>query len=150
MHDKPDSLAYRRGGPVCEDHEPGTRGARREGNGCDAGAEGEAFEGLVEGDGDKEDDERRARGDADSHADEDGVEEDAGFEEEALEDLALLFFFWGENDGWEWGARGGSEAVAAFVGKGLSGGIEFIEFGIGAILGVLILQFVILDRAIRH
>lgn len=88
MQPQTDSLTDRRRGPVRERHEPRTRGRGRKevgDQGGDAGAEGEPFEGLVEGDGDEEDDEGSAGGDGESHTDEDAVEEDASFQEEALE-----------------------------------------------------------------
>jgi len=43
----------------------------------------------VEGDGDEENDELCACRDGDGHADEDAVEEDAGFEEQALQEESL-------------------------------------------------------------
>lgn len=89
MDGQTDRLADGGGGAVCEGHEPGFRGAGGEREGGDAGAEGEAFEGLVEGDGDEEDDEGGADGEGEGEADEDGVEEDARFQEEALEEEFL-------------------------------------------------------------
>ena len=50
----------------------------------------------MEGDGDEEDEEGRADGDGERHADEDAVEEDAGFEEEALQQHFLLELVRGE------------------------------------------------------
>lgn len=89
MHGEADGLAEGGGGAVGEGHEPWFRGAVGERQGGDAGAEGEAFEGLVEGDGDEEDDEGGADGEGEGEPDEDGVEEDAGFEEEALQEEFL-------------------------------------------------------------
>lgn len=43
----------------------------------------------MEGDCNKQNNERCARGHAEGHADEDAMEENAGFEEEALEELPL-------------------------------------------------------------
>ena len=45
----------------------------------------------MKGDGDEKDDEARAGRDRESHADENGVEEDARFEEETLEEQFALF-----------------------------------------------------------
>lgn len=60
-----DGLADRGGGAVGEGHEPGldAGGGQAGGGGGDAGAEGEAFEGLVEGDGEEEDVEWGGEGD---------------------------------------------------------------------------------------
>lgn len=73
------------------------------GYGGNAGAESEAFKGLVKGYGEEEDEEGAACCDGEGHADEDGVEEDAGFEEETLEEEVLL--------GVGLGRRGGSNRV---------------------------------------
>ena len=91
MHGQPNRLSHGRRGPIREGHQPwfwGSGGKR--GDGRDAGTESEAFEGLVEGDCDQEDEERGAGCYGEGHADEDGVEEDAGFEEEALQEELLV------------------------------------------------------------
>ena len=49
----------------------------------------------MEADGNQEDDKGGAGSDGDSHADEDRVKKDAGFEEEALEEELLRVFFGG-------------------------------------------------------
>ena len=89
MHRQSNRLADRRGGPVRQGHEPRFRGSDGEGKGGYAGAESETFEGLVEGYCDEEDDEGGSDGEGEGEADEDGVEEDTGFEEEALEEKFL-------------------------------------------------------------
>ena len=81
MNGKADRLAERRRRAVRKRHEPRFRGRGREGQGGDAGAQGEALEDLMEGDGHEEDEKGRARRDGQGHADEDAVEEDAGFQE---------------------------------------------------------------------
>lgn len=101
MDQQADGLADGRGGAVRERHEPRLgRGGGEGGDGGDAGAERKALEGLVKADGDEEDDEGGAGRDAEGHADEDGVEEDAGFEEEALEEHLLLLLLAGEGRLW--------------------------------------------------
>lgn len=87
------------------------------GDGCDARAQGQAFEDLVEGDGDEEDDLFAADRDGESEADEDAVEEDAAFEEKALHEefFALLLLFRGRFFGFQ-----GAEAVVVVK----SGGVD--------------------------
>ena len=85
MYCQPNRLPDRRRSSICQRHKPGFgRLGRERRYGGYAASEREAFEGLVERDGDEEDDEGWARGDGDGDADEDAVEKDAGFEEEAL------------------------------------------------------------------
>lgn len=118
MDGETDGLADGGGGAVCEGHEPrlGASGGKAGGGSGDAGAKREAFKGLVEGDGEKEDEEGWREGDGEGDADEDGVEEDAGFEEEALKEELLLDLVGGERVG-GWGAivlkrlRGGRDGV---------------------------------------
>lgn len=99
MYPQPNRLAERRRGAVRERHEPRLGRARGKRERGDARAEGEALEGLVERDGDEEDEEGRARGDGDGHADEDAVEEDAGLEQEALQQLFFLLLLRREERG---------------------------------------------------
>lgn len=97
MHPQPNRLANRRRRAVRQRHEPRFGGRGWEGgDGCDPRAEREAFERLVEGDGDEEDEEGRADGDGERHADKDAMEENAGFEEEALQQHFLLELMRGE------------------------------------------------------
>lgn len=98
MGGEADGLADGGGAAVGEGHHPGLQAALGPGDGGDAGAEGEALEGLVEGDGDEQDDELVADGDAEGHADEDGVEEDADLEHHALENVLLVLLGGGEDD----------------------------------------------------
>lgn len=93
-----DGLADGRGAAVGEGHHPGLKAALGPVNVCDAGAEGEALKGLVKGDCDEEDDEFVADGDGESHADEDGVEEDTDFEHHALENVLLVLLCRGQDD----------------------------------------------------
>lgn len=86
------------------------------GDGCDARAQGQAFEDLMESDGDEEDDLFAADRDGESETDEDAVEEDAAFEEEALhEELFALLLFRGRFFGFQ-----GAEAVVVAQ----SGGVD--------------------------
>ena len=83
---KADGLTDGGGGAVREGHEPGlnARGGKAGGGGGDAGAEGETLEGLVKGYSQEEDIEWGRKGDGEGDANEDGMEEDASFEQEAL------------------------------------------------------------------
>lgn len=81
----------------------------------------------MEGDGDEEDEEGRADGDGERHADEDAVEEDAGFEEEALQQHFLLELVRGE--------RGCGVGVGG-LGRSLGGWVKLVEIEIGVIVGV--------------
>ena len=118
MDCQPDRLADGRGDAVHGAHQPRLRTAGRErGYTCYSAAQGKTFEGLVEGDGDQQNDEGGAGGDGKGHSDEDGVEEDAGFEHETLQHSAL--FVCGVLSSWRGvGVRGrrvckGNFAVAA-------------------------------------
>ena len=135
MHRDTNRLPDGRRGAVCEGHEPGFGGRRGErGDGGDAGAKGEAFKGLVEGDGDEQNNERGAGADGKGHPDKDGVEEDAGFEEEALEEGFLLELVVAEcrGGGWRFWLRGGWGGVD---GVGVGGcGVQFVEVEVGVVV----------------
>lgn len=139
MRRNPNHLPDGRGTAICEGHEPGLPLLRSSGVPTDGGnprAERETFEGLVEGDCDEEDDEVVACGDGEGHADEDRVEEDAEFEEEALEEEFLAFLLrggvWvglgefdvGEFGGWGSGVGESSSGVDSIATSecGLRGG----------------------------
>lgn len=77
---------------VCAGHQPWFKGRWWEeawNQRSDSRSKCEAFECLVEGYCHEQYNERCARGHAEGHADEDAVEENAGFEQEALEELPL-------------------------------------------------------------
>lgn len=92
MHGEPDCLANGCGGTVRESHEPRLNAGRGKGGSCsrDAGTEGKAFKGLVERDCQEKDVKGRGKRDGEGDSDEDGVEEDTGFKEEALQEQLLL------------------------------------------------------------
>lgn len=124
MDGETDGLADGSSGAVGEGHEPGlgASGGKAGGSNGDAGPKGKAFKGLVEGDGEKEDEEGWREGDGEGDADEDGVEEDAGFEEEALKEELFLDLVGGE--------RGGGWGVVVLKRlRGRRDGIEIVERG---------------------
>ena len=95
MDAEADGLAERRRGAVGERHQPRLERRGREGKGRNARAEREAFKRLVEGNGNQQDEKGRARAHGQRHADEDAVEENAAFEEQALEQqLAVCLRGW--------------------------------------------------------
>ena len=92
VQNKANGLTYWCCRAICAGHQPWLKGRWWEeawNQRSDSRSECEAFECLVEGDCNKQNNERCARGHAEGHADEDAVEENAGFEEEALEELPL-------------------------------------------------------------
>ena len=85
MCPKPDCLSQGRGETVGARHHPRLPAVCLPAYGGNAGAEGEAFEGLVKDDGDEEDDERGADGDGEGHADEHAVEQNPHLQQQDLE-----------------------------------------------------------------
>ncbi|KIH94859.1 hypothetical protein SPBR_03703 [Sporothrix brasiliensis 5110] len=120
VHEQANGLAQGRGAAVGQDHEPGLVGGAGEVDGGDAAAEGQALEALVEGDGDEKNDKGGARGDAEGHADEDAVEQDAGLQEHALQHEPLLLLGVGAV------GRDTFALVLAVAGRG-RGRVELVE-----------------------
>ncbi len=91
MHRQTNRLPNGRRNAIHRAHNPWLQTTRAKAwYGCYARPERESFKRLMERYSDQEDEKRRAYADGEGEPDEDAVEEDAGFEEEALEDLALF------------------------------------------------------------
>ena len=121
----------------------------------------------MEGDGDEEDEEGRAGGDGEGDADEDAVEEDAGFEEEHLEEEFRLELVWreagvgfgGGREGGGGGGDGGRGCAVVVAGGIVMGGggeeggavgggagcgrVELVEIEVG----VVVVGRVVFERA---
>ena len=137
MDDQTDGLAHGRRHAEGEDHKPGAQRGPREVDGGDAAAEGKTLEGLVDGDGEEEDEEGGAGLDGEGHADEDAVEEDAGLEEEALEKEFLLL------------VRRGDVYVGICVGTGSAGGGLAVEGFVGFVVEGLRVEFVDIEGEVH-
>lgn len=112
---------------VSEGHEPGLCGVRLPREHGDAAAEGEALKGLVDENGDEEDEEAGVAGDAEGHADEDAVEQDSHFEEGDLEKRFLVDLLGGEGFR-DAGDAGGFRGDGCCGGSSGNGGFNFLAF----------------------
>ena len=98
MSSKTDGLTNRGGASVGKGHQPRLPGPLGPSDTGDTRTQGETFKGLMEGDGDQQDNELAANGHAESHADEDGVEKDTDLEQDALQELLFVLLFGAEDD----------------------------------------------------